>query len=457
MSWPKLRRVLPPLLLVLIAAVAAVILSTGGGTSLVTAVAGPGPSATAGPPPELPIALRRGMNELVTGDYGDVGVGWNSGNGLWGGHAPPNWWQSALALLTVVRYLDATHDPNPLYEHVLTRTYERNVYRPRSPAPRDFADKFMDDTAWWGLAWLEASHYELDVRHDAGEAAKFLAVAEYDANYVESQPRACGGIPWEKGYPPDTVTSAEFISLAAGLATYRGQPGLFHDAALSSQWLGDARQALDWLESVGLIKMKNGEVIDRLNARCDRYLGGPMTYTEGEVADALVALGNATHDRSYYAEASRFLRYPLWRHSGLLVHGVLQDHCEATRGNCQNLHDHWDFPSYKGVYVNAVADWSAATGSHFFDSLLRNQAVAVLRNATRIAPDMPNPCSSPSTCQFTLNWRVAVDTSADPPAPTVATQQSAMDALIAEFKQSQSRKASHRTRGGRARHAGKRG
>jgi hypothetical protein len=113
------------------------------------------------------------------------------------------------------------HDTNPIYQQVLVSTYERNVYRQRSPAPRDFALKFMDDTAWWGLAWLDASRYELAQRHDAAPAAKFLAVAEYDARYIAAQPKSCGGIPWERGCPPDTVTSAEFIGLTAGLSSYR--------------------------------------------------------------------------------------------------------------------------------------------------------------------------------------------------------------------------------------------
>jgi hypothetical protein len=231
------------------------------------------------------------------------------------------------------------------------------------------------------------------------------------------------------------VTSAEFIALTAGLSSYRNGAGPFHDSKLATLWLGEARQTLDWLKRTGLIKMRTGQVLDRLNAACNRYLGGPMTYTEGEVAEALVQLGNTLHDRSYYSQAAKFLRYAVSPASGLTWHGILQDHCEATKGNCQDLHDHLDFPAFKGVFVNAVADWSAATGSREFAGFLRNQALAVLRNATRISQDSPQPCSSQSTCEFTLGWRVAVDPSTAPPEPTVATQMSALDALIAELRQ----------------------
>ena len=421
------------MLIVVPACVVAVVLATGGGASVIGAVANSGPSATAGPPPMLAVALRRGMGELVQGD--PSGVGWDSGNGLWGGHAPPNWWQSALAIQTVLRYLDATHDPNPIFEQLLVGTYKRNVYRPRSPAPRDFALKFMDDTAWWGLAWLDATRYELEQRHDATDAARFLAVAEYDARYVEAQPKVCGGIPWQRGYPPDTITSAEFAALAAKLSIFRSAAGPFHDAQLASLWLGEAKQAMDWLQRSRLIDLKTGRVLDRINAACNRYIGGPMTYTQGEVAEALVQIGNALHNRAYYDQAARFLRFAISPSSGLTWHGILQDHCEATPGDCQDLHDHLDFPAFKGVFINAVADWSAATGSSEFAGFLRTQAIAVLRNATRISQDSPQPCATQDTCQFTLGWRVSVDPSREPPHPTVATQMSALDALIAELRQ----------------------
>src|SRR5947209_2893432 len=50
--------------------------------------------------PSFASAARQGVAELLgSGDHSIVG--WRSSNGLWGGHIKPNWWQSALALLTL--------------------------------------------------------------------------------------------------------------------------------------------------------------------------------------------------------------------------------------------------------------------------------------------------------------------------------------------------------------------
>jgi hypothetical protein len=70
----------------------------------------------------------------------------------------------------------------------------------------------MDDTGWWALAWLAAARYELIVRRDDADAIRFLAVSEWDADYIARQPRRCGGIVWRLGTPPDTVANAEYIA-----------------------------------------------------------------------------------------------------------------------------------------------------------------------------------------------------------------------------------------------------
>jgi hypothetical protein len=381
--------------------------------------------------PSFAVAAREGISELLgSGDHSIVG--WRYGNGLWGGHIKPNWWQSALAMLTLVRYAERTHSLDPRFQRVLLRIYARNIYKPHSTARRDFANEFNDDTAWWGLAWLEASRYELYDRHNSAEAARFLAVAEWDAHYINGWPRTCGGIGWAINRPPDAVTSAEFIALTAELTSYRNTHGIFYDPQKASTWLEEATSALAWLEDEHLINLRHGTVIDALTASC-KPTGGAMTYTEGEVADALVQLGNALHDRSYYAYAANFLRYTLWSPSRLITHGVLQERCERRPGRCGQLGFRLDLPAYKGVFVNAVVDWSQATGSKAFRPFLRAQAVAVVNNTIRGERDEPEQCATPQTCQFAFSWAGRPE----PPSlgVTLGGQESALDALTAMLPQ----------------------
>jgi len=371
-------------------------------------------------------AAQRGIIELVgSGDHSPES--WWGVTGIWGGASRPAWWQTALALRTLVRYLERTGNTDPRYQRVLLTTYARNVTAPHAVASDDFVNKYMDDTAWWGLAWLEASKYELYYRHDLTDAKTFLDVAEWDAAYIASQPRPCGGIAWETGHPPDTITNAEFIALVAELYDYRHAPGYLHDDRRAAVWLADARAALRWLETSSLIRLKTGVVFDRLNPGCKGLDGAATTYAEGEVADALVQMGTALHDESYYRQAARFLSYTISPASGLTSHGILRERCEAEKYACSDGPHRLDWPAFKGVFMQAVADWSAATGSTAFRRFVLHQASAILDDSITDPSNKPGVCATPHTCQFGFYW------TPDPPRTsigvTVATQASALDAL----------------------------
>ncbi|MGE5617492.1 MAG: glycoside hydrolase family 76 protein [Candidatus Woesearchaeota archaeon] len=378
--------------------------------------------------PSFADAASRGVRELFVGN---PSLAWSPRTGLWGRHTRPNWWQSALILQTLVRYLERTDNLDPFYESAIEHIYEHNVYKPLSTAKRNFANEFMDDTAWWGLAWLEASRYELYYRHDRAEAAKFLAVAEYDERYIVDAPRQCGGIVWALRRAPDMVTSAEFIALAAKLSSYLQAPGVFHDAAKADQFLTDARYVLHWLEHSGMVDVSWGYVLDRINGGCHDFVGGPLTYTEGEMADALTQMGIATHQPIYFKQAGRFIRHVLNYKSGFVAHGVLQERCEALSGACRHNRNRLDIPAWKGIFIQAVADWRAATHRPYFLRFLRNQAAAVVDNAVVTSDNRPANCASPETCQFAFIWGRQLDPGPPPVPVTAASQESAIDALTA--------------------------
>jgi hypothetical protein len=369
-------------------------------------------------------------------DTGPLDWRWNYPTGLWGGHSLQHWWQSAMAMRTLLRYLEVTHNTDPAYQTILLRTYHREGGHipgetPFAIAKNDFVNAFMDDTAWWGLTWLEASKYELNVRHDVADAETFLKLSEFDTDYISKQQKSCGGVVWQIGFPADTVTNAEYISLVAELAAYRNQPGPFYSPAQASRWIGEAKGTLSWLRQRKLVDLRHGTVRDSLNAACNGLVAGPITYTEGEVADALVQVGYALHDGSYYQQARKFLKYVLSKKSTMVnSKGILQEPCERDGTGCTGSLLYFDELSWKGVLVQAFSDYTAATGSTEYDRFIRRQASAIVHNAIVRSDGKPGNCQTADSCQFVFYWGWPLTPSRSPFVNN-ATQMDALDALTA--------------------------
>jgi hypothetical protein len=375
--------------------------------------------------PSFALAARNGVKQLV--GLGGATPASQESNGLWGYHIQPNWWQSALALWSLVRYLEQTRSTDPIYQRAILLLYNRNHIRPNTHAPVDFGNEFNDDTGWWGVAWLEATRYELYVRHDLSDATKFLAVAEWDANFITLEQRVCGGLQWGMGKPPDTTTMAEFMHLTAGLYELRNSPGVFHNPGMAGHWLLDSQWALAYMTGTGLIDMKNGHLRDALfHGTCQPY-GGALTYTPGEVAEALLQMGTALHQPWYFQEAAKFLRYGINPSTGLVRHGILREHCEDNRTNCTKKRSILDLPAYKGILVNALADYDRVTGTSTFRAFLINQATAVIQHA--IVGGASTGCQTPSTCLFGFYWSPPPYLVSDAPGATLGGQESGIDAL----------------------------
>ena len=376
--------------------------------------------------PSFAVAARNGAQQLI--GLGGSTPASQEPDGLWGYHIQPNWWQSALALWSLVRYLEKSHSTDPAYERSIMLLYNRNVIRPNTHAPLDFGNEFNDDTGWWGVAWLEAARYELYVRHNVSEASEFLAVAEWDAGFISAQPRVCGGLQWGLGKPPDTITMAEFMHLTAGLYRLRSAPGVFHDAGKAGQDLLDSQWALSYMTRSGLVDMKTGQIMDKLNRACQPN-GRALTYNQGEVAEALLQTGLALHQPWYIQEAGKFLRYAVGPSSGLVRNGILREHCEDGQYNCSTLLSRLDLPAYKGILINALADYDATTRSTVFRTFLLNQATAVVQHA--ILGGASTGCRTPSTCLFGFYWNPPSHLVSDALGATLGGQESGIEALTA--------------------------
>jgi hypothetical protein len=402
----------------------------------------------AGSTPSFRQAAKQGFYELIGYTPGPNGGSWNTNGknevrwnynaGLWGGNELSHWWQSALVLRTVVRYLEHTGSVGPIYQTVLERSYRLEVHHPLAIASDYFVNMFGDDTAWWGLGWIEAANYELKYAHNLSDVHTFLWTAEYDARYMMRLKKSCGGFVWEVGYPTNTVTNGEFIALAAELYAFRHAPGPFHDEAKAQQWLRAARSDLDWLKHSGLVDMKGGRVSDHLTHSC-HLAGGPLTYSEAQTAEALIQMGNALHDPSYYRQAEPFLRFVTTRRLSNMdtPQGILQEPCEAEKSMCLPKYQprsslagtpgesFLDQLVYKGIVAQALDDYVWATHSKRYEVYLRRQATAIVNNAISDGKGRPGNCSSPSSCQFAFFWGWPLS----PDRPITATAATQMSAL----------------------------
>ncbi len=378
--------------------------------------------------PSFAVAARNGVGQLI-GLGGSTPASQES-NGLWGYHIMPNWWQSALALWSLVRYLEKTKSTNPVYQRSIMLLYNHNVIRPHTKAPLDFANEFNDDTGWWGVAWLEAARYELYVRHDVADARQFLTVAEFDAHFIyTAQQRFCGGLQWGFNIPPDTTTMSEFMALTAGLYRLRMAPGVFHNPGLAGQWLLEAQWSLGYMTRTDLINMRTGSLKDALYKKTCRPYGGALTYTPGEVAEALMQMGLGLHQPWYFREANKFLRYATNPKTGLLRHGILREHCEDNGTNCTKKKSILDLPAYKGILINALADYDSATHTNTYHSFLVTQATAVVQHA--ILGGASTGCHTASTCLFGFYWSPPPHLVSNAPGATLGGQESGIEALTA--------------------------
>ena len=98
---------------------------------------------------------------------------------------------------------------------------------------------------------------------------------------------------------------------------------------------------------------------------------------------------------------------------------------------CDSARNPYNLPAFKGILVQAVDDWSRATGSRAFRSFLVAQAMAVIRNDISDGRDSRAACATPHTCQLGFYWTRPVVPGASRIGVTVATQASAIDALTA--------------------------
>lgn len=268
-------------------------------------------------------------------DYDPYAAWWHS-----------SWWNSAVAITTVIDYQRTTGDDR--YAWMIDRTFEVNKasfpagVKSTDPLPGNFVSRAIDDGGWWALAWIRA--------YDLTGDAKYLQSAEYIGDYMYSYwDDTCGGGVWwngEKTYK-NAVVNGQFIEIAAEL--HRRIPG-------DSDWLSRATAGWDWYHRVGMTG-KDGLVNDGITDSCENNGQTVYTYNQGLAIGNGVELYRATGDPAYLADARAHADAAIA--SGTIVQGgVLTESCDPlTAANpCDD-----NAKQFKGVYMRYMTELDQAT------------------------------------------------------------------------------------------------
>ncbi|MEW1866105.1 glycoside hydrolase family 76 protein [Streptomyces sp. NBC_00669] len=262
---------------------------------------------------------------------------------------PSSWWNSAVALSTVIDYMRQTGDTRYLW--IVQRTFQIDKAsfpagaRSSDPIDGDFISRATDDSEWWALAWVDA--------YDLTGDRTYLDEAVTIANYVNGlwDTSSCGGGVWwdrERTYK-NAVTNGLYVRLTAEL--HDRIPG-------DTTWLGRATTSWQWFQDSGLIN-SSGLVNDGITSGCANNGQTVWSYNQGLAIGAAVEMYRATGDAADLTTARRLADAAV-ASPALVSGGVLTESCDAGTPSCDD-----NAKQFKGVFMRYLQDLDSVTGNAY--------------------------------------------------------------------------------------------
>lgn len=289
------------------------------------------------------------------------------------------WWTSATALTSLIDNIRISGMPS--YRYAISTTYDKLI----GAEDGDFTNAYLDDTGWWGLAWVAA--------YDVTGDARYLETARKDADHMRDYwTSTCGGgVQWATDKPyKNAVTNELYLRLNASLHNR-----IDGDTA----YLQRAEDEWAWFRGSGMIN-SGGTVNDGLTSACANNGDTTWTYNQGVILAGLAELHRATGDAAVLSSA-RTLADASTSSDYLNPGGTLHEPYEPDGTGCTS-----DGDSFKGAYARGLGILDKELPDHPYSAYLDRQAATVYaRNRNSLDQYGPRWATAASTAPSTCSTR----------------------------------------------------